>query len=319
MTKTTERSDGGRSAESPAAIPGRGWFAILKRLRREIAEDNLLLYASSFAFYSFLALFPALAALLSLYGLFINPTGVERLLDAGVGLLPDAALKLMRQQVRALAGYSARGLGVSLLVSLAVTLWAATNGVKALMAGLNTAYEQRETRGVLCFNGTAVALAAAGVVFVLISLALIAALPAIFKWFEVLPVKRVVSWVRWPILTLAMVLAVAVIYRFGPCRRQARWRWVSGGAVLATLLWIGVSILFSLYVANFGTYDRAYGTLGAIVVLLLWFYLSALVVLIGAEFNSEVERQTAVDTTAGPSRPMGQRGATVADTIGGDR
>lgn len=316
---TVKEPECGHSATSPMTIPGRGWVDIAKRLRREIVEDNLLLYASSFAFYSFLALFPALAALLSLYGLFINPTGVERMLDAGVGLLPDAALKLMRQQVRALAGYSARGLGVSLIVSLAVTLWAATNGVKALMAGLNTAYEQRETRGVFRFNGTALALAAAGIVFVLVSLALIAALPAIFKWFEVLPAKRVIGLVRWPILTVAMVLAVTAVYRFGPCRRQARWRWISGGAVLATLLWVGVSILFSLYVANFSAYDRAYGTLGAIVVLLLWFYLSALVVLIGAEFNSEVERQTAVDTTTGPPRPMGQRGAAMADTIGDDR
>lgn len=315
MTEPTQKSDHGRTARTPMHIPGRGWIDILRRLRREIVEDNLLLYASSFAFYSFLALFPALAALLSLYGLFVNPAGVERMLDAGAGLLPDAALKLLRQQVRALAGYSARGLGVSLFVSLLFTLWAATNGVKALMAGLNTAYEQRETRGVLRFNGTAIALATVGVVFVLIALALIAALPALFKWIELFPAKRVVAWVRWPVLTVAMILALAMVYRFGPCRRLARWRWVSGGAVLATLLWISVSILFSFYVANLGTYDRAYGTLGAIVMLLLWFYLSALVVLIGAEFNSEVERQTAIDTTVGPARPLGQRGATVADTI----
>ena len=314
MTEPTQESDHGRNARTPMRIPGRGWIDILRRLRHEIVDDNLLLYASSFAFYSFLALFPALAALLSLYGLFVNPAGVERMLDAGAGLLPDAALKLLRQQVRALAGYSARGLGVSLFVSLLFTLWAATNGVKALMAGLNTAYEQRETRGVLRFNGTAIALAAVGVVFVIVALALIAALPALFAWFE-LPAKRVMAWVRWPVLTAAMILALAMVYRFGPCRRLARWRWVSGGAVLATLLWIGVSILFSFYVANLGTYDRAYGTLGAIVVLLLWFYLSAVVVLVGAEFNSEVERQTAVDTTIGPSHPLGQRGATIADTL----
>ena len=166
----------------------------------------------------------------------------------------------------------------------------------------------------LRFNGTAIALAAVGVVFVIVALALIAALPALFAWFE-LPAKRVMAWVRWPVLTAAMILALAMVYRFGPCRRLARWRWVSGGAVLATLLWIGVSILFSFYVANLGTYDRAYGTLGAIVVLLLWFYLSAVVVLVGAEFNSEVERQTAVDTTIGPSHPLGQRGATIADTL----
>lgn len=319
MTRKRGKTDRGRSADRPTAIPGRGWLDILLRLRREIVEDNLLLYASSFAFYSFLALFPALAALLSLYGLFVNPSGVERMLDAGAGLLPDAALKLLRQQVRALAGYSARGLGVSLFVSLVITLWAATNGVKALMAGLNTAYEQRETRGILRFNGTALGLAALGVVFVSVALTFIAAVPAFFTWLELLPAKRMVGWVRWPVLTAAMVLALAVIYRFGPCRRQARWRWVSGGAVLATLLWISVSILFSLYVANLGTYDRAYGTLGAIVVLLLWFYLSALVVLIGAEFNSEVERQTGVDTTVGKPKPLGRRGAAVADSVGGER
>lgn len=315
---TTKQPDRGRAAHWPTAIPGLGWIDIVRRLRREIAEDNLLLYASSFAFYSFLALFPALAALLSLYGLFINPAGVERMLDAGMGLLPDAALKLLRQQVRALAGYSARGLGVSLFVSLVFTLWAATNGVKSLIAGLNTAYEQRETRGFLRLNGTALAMAALGIVFVLLALALIAALPPLFKWFDLLPAKRMIAWLRWPILTAAMMLALAVVYRFGPCRRLARWRWVSGGAALATLLWIGVSILFSLYVANLGAYDRAYGTLGAIVVLLLWFYLSALVVLLGAEFNAEVERQTGVDTTSGPARPRGQRGATIADAVGDD-
>ena len=318
MTQTAQQRDHGRTADRPTAIPSGGWIDILRRLRREIAQDNLLLYASSFAFYSFLALFPALAALLSLYGLFINPAGVERMLDAGMGLLPDAALKLLRQQVRALAGYSARGLGVSLFVSLVFTLWAATNGVKTLMAGLNTAYEERETRGFLRLNGTAVAMAALGVVFVLVALALIAALPALFKWFDVLPAKRLIALARWPILTAAMMMALAVVYRFGPCRRLARWRWVSGGAALATLLWIGVSILFSLYVANLGAYDRAYGTLGAIVVLLLWFYLSALVVLLGAEFNAEVERQTAVDTTSGPPRPRGQRGAAIADAVGDD-
>lgn len=306
----------GHDATNPAAIPARGWLDIARRLRREIVEDNLLLYASSFAFYSFLALFPALAALLSLYGLFISPAGVERMLDAGVGLLPDTALKLLRQQVRALAGYSARGLGASLLVSLLFTLWAATNGVKALMAGLNTAYEQRETRGVLRFNGTAIALATLGIVFVVVALALIAAVPTLLKWADVWVAKRTMALVRWPVLTAVMVLALAVIYRFGPCRRLARWRWVSGGAVLATLLWIAVSVLFSLYVANFGAYNRAYGTLGAIIALLLWFYLSGLVVLIGAEFNSEVERQTTVDTTVGRPLPMGERGATMADAAG---
>ena len=303
-------------ADTPMSLPGRGWLAIAKRLRREVIDDNLLLYASSFAFYSFLALFPALAALLSLYGLYLKPTGVERMLDAGLGLLPEAALKLMRQQVRALAGYSARGLGASLLVSSMFMLWAATNGVKALMAGLNTAYEQRETRGWWRYNATAVALAAVGALLVVVSLALIAALPALFKWFDVMPAKRLIAVARWPILTVIVMLALAIVYRFGPCRRLARWRWVSGGAAVATLLWIGASILFSIYVANVSSYDRAYGTLGAIVVLLLWFYLSALVVLIGAEFNAEVERETPADTTVGPPLPIGQRGAAVADSVG---
>lgn len=308
-----------RDALSPWQFPAHAWKAILARTAKEIAEDNLLMYASSCAFYSFLAIFPALAVVVSLSGLIFSPQDVARAFQAVAGLLPGRALTLLRQELEVLFNYSKSGLGATLLVSFTLMLWSASQAMRALMAGLNAAYEEPETRGVVRYNATAWGLALGSIVFAFLSLALIVVLPAVLS---VLEVEAPATWVRalrWPILAATGVVALAALYRHAPCRRRAKWRWVMWGALFATLLWLGLATLFSLYVAHFTSYDKIYGTLGAIVVLLLGFHLTALVVLIGGEFSAEIERQTARDTSAGAGeRPPGRRGASMADSVAGE-
>lgn len=318
--KVKETRERGRGATHPGEIPKRGWKDILIRTKEQIGEDNLSMVAAGVAFYAFLALFPGIAALVSILGLVATPADVEGYVASAEGVLPPEALTLVREQVHEVVSAPSQALSLGLLISIGAALWTATLGVKALMGALNIVYEERETRGFLRYYGMAFLLTIGGVVFGIVALALVAAVPVVLEQLALPRVlELVLGLVRWVILAGAFMLALAALYRFAPSRKEPQWRWVSWGAAAATLLWLVGSALFSLYVSNFGDYNKTYGALAAIVILLTWFYLTAFALLLGAELNAEMEHQTGVDSTVGEPKPMGDRGAQMADSLGGAR
>lgn len=310
----------GREARAPHQIPKRGWKDILLRVKDRIGNDNLSIISAGVAFYLFLALFPGIAAAVSVLGLVMQPQEVESFVASASGVLPPDALSLVRDQVHELASSSSKTLGVSLIVSIALAIWSATAGVKAIMTALNIAYQEHERRGFIKYNAQAVLLTIATIAFALVALALVAAVPAVLQLLTIpQPLADLLNALRWVILGGMFVLALAMLYRYAPSRKKAQWQWVSWGAVLATVLWLAGSALFSLYVTHFAGYNKTYGALAAIVILLMWFYLTAFAILLGAELNAETERQTRVDSTTGRPKPMGRRGAYAADTLGESR
>ena len=306
----------GRSADKPQQIPKRGWNDILRRTWRQVGEDNISIVAAGVAFYALLAIFPALGAALSIYGFFADPADVSQQLASLGGLLPGDAHSLLERQLSDVSAQSEAALSIGALVGVALALWSASAGIKTMMTALNIAYEEEEKRGFIRYNATALVMTLGAILAALVAISLVAILPPIL---EAIPMPEWLHWlvslVRWPLLAVGVVVGLAVLYRFGPSRRLARWSWVSWGAAIATVLWIVGSLLFSWYAANFANYNETYGSVGAIIALLMWFYLTAYVVLMGAELNSEMERQTAKDTTSGPRKPMGARGAEMADTV----
>jgi membrane protein len=268
-------------------------------------------------FYAFLAIPSALTALVSLYGLFANPGDVQRHAELAKGVVPDQVLQIVSMQLQAITSSSSKSLSIGLIISVLVALWSARSGTASMVTAINVAYEEPEKRGTIWLYATTLALTAVTVFFAIIALALIAVLPAALA---LLPLgdfgKTLASILRWPLLLLVIVGALAVTYRFAPSRREPQWRWVSWGAVAATVLWIIGSALFSIYVGQFASYNKTYGSMGGVVVRLMWLYVSSLAMLLGAELNAEMEHQTSRDTTAGGGKPLGQRGARVADTVG---
>jgi membrane protein len=305
----------GRDASRPSEIPARGWWEIAKRVWEQIGEDNISTLSAGVAFWGLLSLFPALSALVSLFGLVADPHTVQQQLAATAGVLPEQATKLISDELNTLAANPSK-LGISLVISVGFALWTARSGTGMIMTALNVAYDEKETRNFIWFNVQAFALTAGMVLFGLVSIAFVAVLPAVLSFLD-LPtgLSIVVQVIRWLALAALVVLALAILYRFGPSRAKPRWQWVSWGAALAAVLWLAASAAFSFYVANFGGYDKTYGSLAAVVIVLLWFYITAFVILTGAELNAEMEHQTARDTTTRPERPLGARGARMADTV----
>ena len=312
-----KRSDPlGRHADEPQEIPPTGWWYILKRLAGDISRDNVSLMAAGVAFYGLLSLAPGFTALVALYGLIFDPSQVQAQVQAMEGMIPEEARTLIANLLTTIVQDRSSNLGIGFVISLALAIWSANSGTSALITALNVAYGEREKRNVLRYYAGTLFVTAAAVLFGIISLVLVAIIPALLALLPLGDVgKALVEWIRWPLLVLLFALALSVVYRYAPSRNEARWSWVSSGAVLATVLWIAGSAAFSLYVEKFATYNKTYGSLGAVVVLLMWFWLSAYAVLIGAELNAEMEHQTARDTTDAPRKPMGQRGAYVADTV----
>jgi membrane protein len=271
--------------------------------------------AGSVAFFGLLAVFPALAAFVSLYGLVADVHAARQQLNILAGLLPRDALVFVGDQMLRIADGRDTGLGLAFVFSLAISLWSANAGMKALFDGLNIAYEEKEKRGFFRLNAIALAFTVGGIVFVLAMIGAVVALPVALSLLGY--AGRDPMWLlRWPLLAAIVIVVLAVLYRYGPSRRQARWRWVSWGSVAAALLWLVASMAFSWYVGRFAHYDRTYGSLGAVVGFMTWIWLSVIVVLFGAELNAEIEHQTAVDSTVGQPKPMGSRHARMADTLG---
>lgn len=306
----------GRHADSPGQIPARGWWSILKRTLAESSRDNVWVVAAGVAFLALLAIFPALTATFSLYGLVADPQHVEEQVAALASVLPAQGREVLVGQLHALASQSGGALGTGLILSLGIALWSASSGVKALMSALNIVYEEAEKRSFLHFTGTALALTLGFILLLIFLIAVVIATPVVLGFLGLAGTADIlVRLLRWPLLALALAFALAVLYRYGPSRARARWRWVSWGSAAATLLWIVGSIAFSLYITHFADYNATYGSLGAGIILLLWLYLGAYAVLLGAELDAEMEHQTARDTTSGPERPLGSRNARMADTV----
>jgi len=320
MAARQTRTDRGYEADRPARIPRRGWRDILVRTKDEASRDNVSLIAAGVAFYALLAIFPALAATVAIYGLVMNPETVQSQVQALSGMVPDAAMSIIEQQLNSLANTAPSQLSLVAAGSVLLVLWSATKGTKAMMTALDIVYDEEEDRGFIKFNALALLLTVGAILGAVITLALIVAVPALLGSIGLGSTGQwLVSILRWPLLLVLVMAGLAVLFRYGPSRTAPRWRWVSWGAAGAVVLWIAASLLFSWYVANFGSYNSTYGSLGAVVILLLWFYISAYVFLMGAEVNAQMERQTARDTTVGPERPMGRRGAYAADDAAGRR
>ncbi|MDF2810308.1 MAG: YihY family inner rane protein [Microvirga sp.] len=307
----------GRHADSPEKIPTVGWKDILWRTYEEFGKDRVMALAAGVTYYSLLAIFPAIAALVSLYGLFADPGTIEEHLKALSGILPEGALEIVGDQVRRIASQGGRTLGFSFAFGLVVALWSANAGMKAIFDALNIVYDEDEKRSFVKLNAMSLAFTIGALAFGLIAMGTIVVLPIAF---EFVGLTTSLEWLirlgRWPLLLLCVVGGLAALYRYAPSRKLAKWRWVTPGGLVAALLWIVVSVLFSWYVSNFGNYNETYGSLGAVIGFMTWIWASAVVVLLGAEINAEIEHQTADDTTAGPRTALASRGAEMADTVG---
>jgi membrane protein len=310
----------GRDAEHPGKIPVRGWLDVLWRAGGEISEANLVLAAGGVTYAILLALFPALAALVSIYGLVLDPAQVEKQVSALSGVLPEQPRQLLVDELHQLISTSSGTLGLGAAFGLLLALWSASRGMSGLITAINIAYEERKRRGWFKLNLVALGLTIALMLGGLVVIALVAMLPAAV---QLLGVSNGAKWllllVQWPLLIVVFMLGLAILYRYAPDREKPQWRWVSEGAGAATFLWLVASAGFTIYVANFNNYDKTYGSLGGVIILLTWLYLSALIVLFGAVINSQSEKQTTKDSTQGPAKPMGQRGAQSADTVGPSR
>lgn len=311
--------DLGSEAGTPRRIPLRGWKATLLRVKNEVGRDQIGVVAGGVAFYAFLAIFPAIGAAAMIWGAFADPAVVQQQLEAIRGVIPPAAHEILSQQLTEVSKGPGAALTFGALFSLLIAIWSSTKGVKALMAAMNIAYGQTEDRGFLKLNLIALALTVGAIVMALVAIAAIAVVPPLLEALDLGGVADLsIRVARWLGLLVLVMIGLAVLYRWGPARRKARLQWITPGALVATLLWLIASLGFSFYVSNFGSYNETFGALGAVVILLLWFWMSGYVVCLGAELNSELELQTRRDTTVGPDRAMGRRGAFAADHVVGD-
>ena len=307
----------GRDARSPSEIPAKGWKDILKRVYDNIAEHRVISIAAGVTFFALLAVFPGLAALVALYGLFADPGTITGHVTDLATVLPGGATEILGEQLQRLTAQPSSKLGFALLFSLAISLWSANAGMKALFDALNVVYGEREQRGFFRLNVLSLGFTIGALVFLMIALSAVAVLPIALRYVGL---SNATEWLiflgKWPLLFAAVAGGITLIYRYGPSWEKPRWRWVTWGSAAAGFGWFIMSILFSWYATNFGSYNQTYGTLGAAVGFMTWLWLSSVVVLLGAELDAEMEHQTARDTTTGSDKPLGQRGARMADTVG---
>lgn len=306
----------GRQADSPSEIPPLGWKDILWRVYSGISGDRILANAAAVVFFALLAMFPGIAALVSIYGLYADPQSISQHLDSLAGILPGGAMQVIHGQLDMLVDQPKAKLGASFLLGFVLSLWSANGGIKALFDALNVVYEEEERRSFVRLNAISLAFTLGMLGLLLLALASLVVLPTLLGYLPEF-LGFVLTIARWPVLLVLITLALSLIYRYGPSRNEPKWRWISWGAAFATVAWLAASALFSWYAANFGTYNKTYGSLGAVIGLMMWMWLSVIVILIGAKLNAETEHQTTRDSTEGPAKPLGARRAKMADSIGG--
>ncbi|ARQ00036.1 YihY/virulence factor BrkB family protein [Pseudorhodoplanes sinuspersici] len=316
LQRAAERGRG-RRALSLVHIPIEGWRDIVWRTVAEIGNDRLLAVAAGVVFYGLLALFPAITALVSSYALFADAATIGKHLAFAAALMPASAFGIVEEQITRIAQAGGGQLSSAFIVGLLLAIWSANAGMKAMIDALNVIYDETEKRSFIKLNFLSLAMTLGVLAFLLIAIGAVVVLPLVFSWLGIESWGQwAVAWLRWPAIMIVIAFALSVLYRFGPSRRQAKWRWLSVGAVVATLLWVAGSALFSWYLSNFADYNATYGSLGAGIGLMMWLWLTSIAILIGAELNAEIEHQTARDTTVGHAKPLGGRGAEMADTVG---
>jgi membrane protein len=317
FSRTAEDAARGRAAASPWQMTWLGWKDVLLRFGANVAENRLSSLAGAVAFFTLLSLVPALSLLVTLYRSFTDPFTIAEQLDSLTTVFPQAARDLIHEEAWRLATQEVSALSPTFLLSLAVATWSANAAVKAIFDALNIIYRETEKRSFLKLNALSLMTTLSGVVLLVGALIIIASVPVVTAFFPfAFELERLLRLVRWPVFFLVATLSIACLYWIGPSRHPARFAWVLPGAVAAALLWAAASFAFSWYVGTLGNYTAAYGSLATVVVFMTWLWLSAMIVLAGAEFNAELEHQTARDTTIGRAKPLGQRGATMADNVG---
>ncbi|HEY3339790.1 MAG TPA: YihY/virulence factor BrkB family protein [Propionicimonas sp.] len=305
----------GEQARTPTQIPARGWVQVIKRGWKEASEDQVSLLGAGVAFFGFLALFPALAAFTLLYGLVADPATIASQTQTLTASLPPEARTLLVGQLDQLASAPQQSLGWGLALAIVLALWSASGGVGNLITAVNIAYDEKKKRGFVKEKLLALGVTVGAVIFMALIVALMAGVPIVLGFVDVNgPLRWVIEVVRWVLLAVLVMLALAVLYRVAPDRDAPKFRWVSAGAVVATVLWLVASAAFSLYVTFFGNYAKTYGALAGVVLMMLWLWLTSYAILLGAEINAESEEQTVKDTTTGTERPLGSRGAVKADS-----
>ncbi len=310
-----DHAESGSQAVGPHQIPPKGWWNVLKRAGAGFSEDRVMAEAAGVTFYALLALFPAIASFISFYGLLTDPRTLNDQLRNLQGVIPGGGLDIIRGQVTALTTSSGKALGFGALLGIATSLWSANAGVKSLFDALNVVYHEREKRSFVKLTLISFTFTLGAIAFVIVALLAVVVVPVVLKFVGLGGITDLLlRLVRWPLMLVVLSVGLSVIYRYGPSRNQARWQWVSWGGVIAAVCWALGSLGFSYYVENFGSYNKTYGSLGAVVGFMTWIWISSMVVLMGAELNAELEQQTHVDSTVGPPKPMGSRGAYKADT-----
>jgi membrane protein len=310
----------GRHAVVPWEIPWAGWKDIIWRVYASVNDTRLLAVAAGVVFYSLLAIFPAIAAFVSLYGLIADASTIDSHLSLAAGIFPAGAVDIIHEQISRLTAKSDARLSLGFITGLAVALWSANAGMKAIIDALNVVYDEKEKRSFIKLNLLSLLFTLIAIVSLMIALAAVVIAPIIFSAVGLSSLwSLAIAALQWPLLLALAAIALAAIYRYGPSRAEARWQWLSVGSGAAAIGWLITSALFSWYIAHFGAYNATYGSLGAAVGMMMWMWISAIVILLGGELNAEIEHQTAKDSTVGSEKPLGERGAVMADTIGAAR
>jgi membrane protein len=316
--RAVANDDRGRGADTPQEIPAKGWKDIAKRTGKEVKADQVPLLAAGVAFYTLLALFPAIIAGVSIYGLVADPQTVRDQINQLAETLSPETAKLIGQQIQQVTSSAGGALGFATILGILTALWSASSGMKALITGVNLAYDETEGRKFVKLRGLSILMTVGAMVLLGVALALIVGFPAVpDSWPTVL--QWAAAILRFVLLAVLLMAGLAALYRYAPDRDKPKWGWASPGSVVATVLWVLASVGFSIYVNASGNYNKTYGALAGVIILMFWLYLTAFVVLVGAELNAEMELQTAKDTTAGPEQPLGDRDAHAADHVAESR
>jgi len=318
QAERAEEAGRGRQADAPTRIPSRGWKDILWRTWEEISADRVLLIAAGVVFYVMLAIVPTITAMVSLYGLFAKASSISGHLGFLAGIIPAGAYDLISEQIVRIAANSDGKLTLAFVVSLSIALWSANAGMKAIFDALNIIYDEDEKRSFIRLNAISLTFTLGAMVVFLLAIAGVIAAPLVLAYLGFAAEQQAgfLPLLRWPVLLVVVMFGLSLLYRFGPSRRDAQWRWVSVGSAFAAFGWLAVSAAFSWYLSKFADYNATYGSLGAVIGLMMWLWLSTTVILAGAELNAEIEHQTGRDSTVGGGKPLGARGAAMADTVG---
>ncbi|MBJ7578296.1 YihY/virulence factor BrkB family protein [Devosia sp. MC532] len=315
--ETTSGAALGRHANAPWHIPLSGWKEIIFRVVSDFLDNRILLTAAGVTFFVLLSLVPTLSAVVTLYGLFNDSNSVLNHIQLLSGFMPPSALDLLNDQLTRLISASNDSLGWTFLLSLVIALWSASAGVKALFEAMNVAYKEKERRSFIAVNALGLFFTFAGAIVTVVVLTVVLVMPAVLQFFPAFGLDWAVRLGSYTVMLATLAFMVSAFYRWGPSRRQAKWRWIMPGVLISLVLLAATSVGFSWYVTNFPQHNAASGSLGAVIGLMTWIWLSSTIVIVGAVLNASIELQTGRDSTLGPARPLGSRGAYVADTIAG--